>query len=696
MFSQNDRISGRQAFRLLTYDLLGLSTLLVPPFLGCVAGQDGIFCIAFGLIAAYLYLKLLGFLLRDMQGQFPAYLEQKLGKFCGRLLEIGFLAYFVLLASYTAYLFSDLVLDELLREESYYLVLALLLALCAYGIRGGIEGRARVYELLFWVLMLPLFLMLLCAFDEVRTDYWSPVFTAGRESVLWGSYGVFLCFALVFLVLFLSGYVQKTQTLLAAGRSALVFTAVVHAALYLVLLGIFGAHALGEMDYPAVTLMSTVKISGGFLKRTDAFMFAVWFFTLFALLGSCVFYGGKLLAECVPLLWRRQTTAKRERYAAFVMLVPVYAASCGLYRSHAFLEWCLWVLWYVATPFIVCVPLLLSGIRLVSDKRLRSRTGRMAAVLLLVCVSGVTCSGCATAELEDRNFPIEIAVDDPEQFAQAFLEAESAGNRMIDYNHLKVLILSRSFAEQADAMNGLLDFAADKKELPRNTYVVVAEAVEELMGTQETIGESVGNYLEEQFENVSRIRKQAYPTLGMLCQEQANRMETLFLPVVSVEEDTPVVREYFVWRRGEPAGTVDGSTAMLAYFSANEMEEYGLSLTDGSVVTLFSPHNAVRFVDAAKEQEAVVEITCSGKLEAYGSEAVATEDAKALVERQIERYMNGLAQTALQEQEIDLSGSYRKIGGGSREWYQRYCGQQGACYERDLEVVYRVSIDWVT
>ena len=46
------------------------------------------------------------------------------------------------------------------------------------------------------------------------------------------------------------------------------------------------------MEYPAVTMMSTIKITGGFLKRTDAFMLAIWFFTLFALLGGTAFYGG--------------------------------------------------------------------------------------------------------------------------------------------------------------------------------------------------------------------------------------------------------------------------------------------------------------------------------------------------------------------------------------------------------------------
>ena len=46
-----------------------------------------------------------------------------------------------------------------------------------------------------------------------------------------------------------------------------------------------------------------------------------------------------------------------------------------------------------------------------------------------------------------------------------------------------------------------------------------------------------GDYLEEQFENVSQIKKQAYPTIGSLYQEMDNRQETLFWPYVTVKDE---------------------------------------------------------------------------------------------------------------------------------------------------------------
>lgn len=689
MFSGNNRISGRQATRLLIYDLLGLSTLLVPTVLAHAAGRDGIFCIAIGVICALIYWKLLGVLLEDMQEAFPLYLEKRLGKISGKVVQFGYFLYFVLLAGYTAYLFSDVVLSSLLREESFYLVLVILLILTAYGIWGGIEGRARIYEMLFWFILIPLFLMLFFALDEIQTDYWCPVATASLTGILEGSYFIFVILSLVFLILFLGEYATKKQTLHLAGKKAILTAGGILGVLYLILLGIFGANALAEMEYPAVTLMSTVKISGGFLKRTDAFMFAIWFFTLFALLNSCAFYAGNVFTHMVGNVWKLEQE-KKEKYSAIAVLLPVCVIACCFYKNKECFVWYDRFLWYVGTPFLIFIPVLLGVIRFVRKSGMARKLGNTAGMLVLMIISASLLTGCHTQELEDRNFPIEMAVEDTNHFAQSFLESESAGNRVIDYSHLKVMLLSESFVSDEKAMGELLDLLEKKQDIPRNTYVVVAEDTEEILKLQETLGESVGNYLEEQLENVSQVRKQAYPTIGMLYNEQENAAETLFIPYVVAEDDKPVVEKYYVWKRGQAAGVVDNQTALLSFFTGDNMEEYRLSLADGAAVSLSLEHNEVHFKETDNGKEIVVQIKCDGEIMSPGTEGESPDD----LARQIEVHMNERAVRALNEQQIDVSNSYRKLGGEARDWYMTY-QKEPLRYEADVSIRYEVEIDWI-
>ena len=106
-------------------------------------------------------------------------------------------------------------------------------------------------------------------------------------------------------------------------------------------------------------------------------------------------------------------------------------------------------------------------------------------------------SGCATAELEERNFPIEMAVSDMEQFDREWLNADESGNRMVDYSHMKVILLDQKFLEDAQNMDAFLEILEKKSDVPRNTYLAVAEDAEAVLKLQKNMEESVGTYLED-------------------------------------------------------------------------------------------------------------------------------------------------------------------------------------------------------
>lgn len=693
MFSSNEKISGRQAFRLLVFDLLGLGTLLIPVAVAGFCGRDGIFCIIVGTVLGLLFLSLLVYAVGDMQGSFAEYTEKMCGTFFGKTIQVGYFLYLMLLAGYTAYLFSVTVLNNLLRGESFYLVLVLILGLVWYGLLSGIEGRARVYELLFWFILIPLFIMLASALDEVKTDYWNPVFFTGKRDFFAGSYYVFICSSLIFLILFLGGYLRKRESLMKVGRLALIFTGCLEAGLYLILLGVFGGAALSDMQTPAITLMSTIKITGGFFKRADAFMFGIWFFTLYALLNSAVFYAEMLLNGLYHAKKRQALWEKWERAAVFA---AVFGVAVLLYNSKENTMLYEKFLWYIGTPFLVLVPVVLAIIRCAGQRKKHLRSG--AVICVLLGLMGL--SGCVTAELEERNFPIEMAVSDMEQFDREWLNADESGNRMVDYSHMKVILLDQKFLEDAENMDAFLEILEKKSDVPRNTYLAVAEDAEAVLKLQKNMEESVGTYLEDYFENVSEIKKTAYPTLGMLYQEQENKMETLFIPYVEEVDQKPAVTKYYVWKRGEAEGILDGQTALLSFFTQNQMEEYALTLADGVDVRLFAPHNQVVF-SQTKEKQIIAEISCSGeilyekpgwrqKLQSENGQSLESGDIKKVLDRELADYFQETAQKVA----VDCANSYKKLGGQRRDWYLLY-QKQPEQYEKDMEIIYRVKVAWV-
>lgn len=724
MFSENNQISGRQVFRLLTYDFLGMGTLLLPTMLADTAGRDGIFCILAGILSTFLYLKLLRYLLKGMKTSYPDFLKQKCGKVCGYVLWGGYFLYFILMASYTAYLFSTLMLNGLVENVSFYLVLMLILLLAFYGMAGGIEGRARVYEILFWFLMIPLFLMLFAACREVKPAYWSPVFVADGKEVLSGSYYVLFCYSMVSIVLFLKEYVADRRKCVGAAEKAVWFSGGVFAALYLILIGLFGVEALAQMKFPAVTMMSRVQVTGGFLKRTDAFMFSIWFFTLYAMLNSMVFYSGNLAAkvirDCGGYL-----EGKKRMLPYLILLLLVYGVTVLFYRNQQFLDCVTFLLWKIGTPFVVGVPVLLclTGERKKHNKKVR--------VLVLVCFlfGCLFLQGCNVAELEDKAFPVLLNIRDQDDFQNVWLNHEYAGNKEVDYNHLKVVLIERSFLEKEAEVEDMLSMLEQEKEVPWNAYVMTTESCDRLAQTEGELDVLLGNYLEELLENTSGIDQKAYPTLGMLYEERVNHLETLYIPFVdiegeqsgAVEDDTekPQITAYEVWKRGRAAGLVDTDTARAAFFTQNFADDYTLQLAPELYVKVDAASCRVKETEkigAGGLTEQVVTVTVTGEGEILSGTVSASENPanseagntetnitntsyekmtrkkEQIINTRMEDYLNAIAAHAL-EKEIDITNSYRNLGADNRTWYFKYQNTPAA-YEKDIKIQYLVKINW--
>ena len=724
MFSENNQISGRQVFRLLTYDFLGMGTLLLPTMLADTAGRDGIFCILAGILSTFLYLKLLRYLLKGMKTSYPDFLKQKCGKVCGYVLWGGYFLYFILMASYTAYLFSTLMLNGLVENVSFYLVLMLILLLAFYGMAGGIEGRARVYEMLFWFLMIPLFLMLFAACREVKPAYWSPVFVADGKEVLSGSYYVLFCYSMVSIVLFLKEYVADRRKCVGAAEKAVWFSGGVFAVLYLILIGLFGAEALAQMKFPAVTMMSKVQITGGFLKRTDAFMFSIWFFTLYAMLNSMVFYSGNL-AERVIRDCGGYLEGKKRMLPYLILLLLVYGVAVLFYRNQQILDSVTFLLWKIGTPFVVGVPVLLclTGERKKHNKKVR--------VLVLVCFlfGCLFLQGCNVAELEDKVFPVLLNIRDQDDFQNVWLNHEYAGNKEVDYNHLKVVLIERSFLEKEAEVEDMLSMLEQEKEVPWNAYVMTTESCDRLAQTEGELDVLLGNYLEELLENTSGIDQKAYPTLGMLYEERVNHLETLYIPFVdiegeqsgAVEDDTekPQITAYEVWKRGRAAGLVDTDTARAAFFTQNFADDYTLQLAPELYVKVDAASCRVKETEkigAGGLTEQIVTVTVTGEGEILSGTVSArenpanaeagntetnitntsyekmTREKEQIINTRMEDYLNAIASHAL-EKEIDITNSYRNLGADNRTWYFKYQNTPAA-YEKDIKIQYLVKINW--
>lgn len=332
-------------------DIFGISSLMLPGIFSAMTGADGIFCLLLGMAGGAVLLWLMGANLKHMDADYYSYMKDTVGQIIADVFMVFYFLYFVTLSGYVLYQLTTLTLSWLLPEGSFLGIGILLLLLAVYGSIRGIEGRARVYEIVFWFLGIPLLLMLVLAVPEINTSYWTPIVASDGVQLLKGSTSALVFLLPLSALLFLKPFSKNPEKLAVCGRDSLLAATLLNIFVYLVILGAFGQNAMGTLKRPILTLMGMINLPGGFFTRQDVLMTAVWFFALFALLNTGIFQGSLVLKDLCH--------ETKHHYSLYLVALLAFFVGRGLFE-HQFLAEIYEIYQYcIALPGIFLILLIL-------------------------------------------------------------------------------------------------------------------------------------------------------------------------------------------------------------------------------------------------------------------------------------------------------------------------------------------------
>ncbi|MCD8110208.1 MAG: spore germination protein [Clostridiales bacterium] len=382
IFSQNHKISPRQIRRALTLELFGVSSLLLPAYLAGGSGILGVAALGIGAAGAGALVCVWDRLSEHCD--FEDAKNQIARRVILAVSGIGLLG----LAVYVLYVLTTLLRDQLLTAQYELAILITLTAAGIFGLRKGLESRIRVYEVLFWFLIVPLVIMLILACFSVHPRYWSV--TSFSAQGFWKSCGIsFLFFSVASLILFFKPHCSEPGAAAKSAKYSIFLALMLNVAVYLILIGIFQDTLLSQLQFPAVFLMSVVKLPGGFFERQDAFMVGIWFFCLFALFHSLLFYGSKSLQNALQRNEPSQSGGSRmsslneqkniqgEKEASGQAASSISGGICGaavflgtlwLLRHEVLAGQCLNLLICLIGPMLLILPLVYFGVSRMSRK----------------------------------------------------------------------------------------------------------------------------------------------------------------------------------------------------------------------------------------------------------------------------------------------------------------------------------------
>ena len=299
MLSLNNKISLRQLQVLLILDIFGTGVVILPRRITSLANQDGwiliVFATIFALFSAFLISKLAKMFPND---SFVSYNQKVFGKVIAFLITISFVLKILINGAMEIRLFGEIVNSTLLFNTPFYVVSASLILTSAYISAKGYESRARIAEILIFVVFIPLFFVFSIAATDSDFTNLAPVLTTPFPTLLYGGFLSTIAFSALPFGLIAFPYLNNHKKAFKAASVAIIVVAVFMLGVSAITIAKFGAIETQRQMWPVLEMMDIIDIPGSFIERQDALVMSIWIISVFCIINASLFFSSILLRDC--------------------------------------------------------------------------------------------------------------------------------------------------------------------------------------------------------------------------------------------------------------------------------------------------------------------------------------------------------------------------------------------------------------
>ncbi len=362
MIGGNDKITKGQNATLIIGMAIGVGVLSLPSTLAKEVGPNGwVTILIVGFIFSILTI-LLTKVCKKYEGQtFVEFGRILISRPIADAISIIYLIYLIVLIAYIMRVFAEVVKMFLLRKTPTEVIIISMLLVTSYLARKGIEGIARMIQLIIPIVFIPLFLLYIVILPDIHLDNLLPIMNIGAIDII-KSIPIVLFSYLGYEILFFTiAYVDRKEKILRYNIIAILSITLVYLTTFFITLTRFGEKELIHLLWPSLTLMRTVEIPGAFIENVEGVVMALWTLVVFASIAPSCFGAALIISKLT----------KSNEYKHYVLpIIPiVYLLSLVPDNLAITYEYMDLFTYYIGTFVSIILPVLYFVISLFKKQR---------------------------------------------------------------------------------------------------------------------------------------------------------------------------------------------------------------------------------------------------------------------------------------------------------------------------------------
>lgn len=534
----NGQISARQAERSLLLELFASNVFIMTGVLIRGAGSMCFRALVAGSIGVLVLALIYWSVSRKTEISYANQLADAFPK-AGWILAFLYSLRYSFRAGFLLAIFYHLLQKFLLQDTKFPYIVIPILVIAIYGTAKGREKRMRAMELIFWFVFVPFILSMLLVVKDISWSHFMVSESAHASLRYPPILYVLALYSNVEFILFSQPSVKPRQKGIKNVLKPIGLALLCNGLLLALCVGVLGYSTANEIDFPALRVLQSAKVPGGFLERLDILLVAFWTFSVYCALSSYLSYSGELLRQTIPFFRKKDM-----RWACVLVTILMYEFSLLCHNTKDVIAQFMTLSVYVDIPMGLLLLLLvilkskwnyfayhkLTKKKVVQRKNedkisVKKKSKQLIKATVLLASILVVTTGCGRMiDVENWSYALTLGIDcvDNDKFVYSFGTAtskdtlveseagtslaEAMGNygqshdQALQIGHLGAVVLSENIFKNPDLLRKVLADIEQESQIPLTVsvfgvYGFAQTAMKQCPSKTKTLGEYLNDLI---------------------------------------------------------------------------------------------------------------------------------------------------------------------------------------------------------
>lgn len=289
-------------FASLSVSMIGTGVFYAPAIITKYVGQNGwIVALITGILLFLIFSAILKMIKLNNNKDLTLLLMGVYGGVIGKILAFLYSFFTVIVLALLLRSFSEIISMYLLSKTPTEVILATLIFIGMYLSRGGLANVVHFNEIVFWLMFIPIGLILLLTLPQANFSNILPIGGYPIKDFMRSSIELIFLISGFSVAFILIPYVREKDKIKPILKKSCVFVSIFYAIIFIIVCATLSSAQAADNIFPTITMLQSIGSNSGILEKWDSVIMALWVIFYFTAFANIYYFASYTLKDVFKL-----------------------------------------------------------------------------------------------------------------------------------------------------------------------------------------------------------------------------------------------------------------------------------------------------------------------------------------------------------------------------------------------------------